>query len=60
MPRLLRPCFKKNHWGGRGAGTPAPQLPLRLKNLVGANFAASKNKKEDLREKSSLKIIFLW
>jgi len=40
MPRLLRPVLQKNNWGGRGAGTPALQLPLHRQNLVQANFAA--------------------
>ena len=26
--------LKQNYWGGRGAGTPAPQLRLAPENLV--------------------------
>ncbi|MBL7131618.1 MAG: hypothetical protein ISS45_09510 [Candidatus Omnitrophica bacterium] len=27
-PPLAGSASKQKHWGGRGAGTPAPQLPL--------------------------------
>jgi hypothetical protein len=57
-------CFKAKTWGGRGAGTPAPQLPLRRQNLVRANFAAlikERTKNQRIKEvKNSLIIIFLW
>jgi len=38
-PASCGQCFKTKAWGGRGAGTPAPQLPLLRQNLVRANFA---------------------
>ena len=42
MLRLSRVRLENTnlHRGGRGAGTPAPQLPLLRQNLVRANFAA--------------------
>jgi len=53
--------LKQNLWGGRGAGTPAPQLRLRRKN-IGAftlrrkrlNFAASKNKNQEFQKRTSV------
>jgi len=32
--------LKQKHWGGRGAGTPAPQLPLSPAKFGAANYAA--------------------
>jgi dynactin complex subunit len=48
---------QRTAWAGRGAGTPALQLPLLRKNLVRANFAASKNKKENFQGAERHKLI---
>jgi len=63
MPRLLRAGLQsKKLWGGRGAGTPAPQLRLASAKFGAGKFcrfAQRKNKriKKFLRDRKQFKII---
>jgi len=53
MPRLLRSAFQ-NRWGGRGAGTPAPQLRLAPAKFGAGKFCRFKEQKRKFSRNEKL------
>jgi len=54
MPRLLRSGLQSKSMGGRGAGTPAPQLRLAPSKFGAGKFCRFKEQKRKISRESRI------